>query len=268
MRKSGLISLVLAVLISMSASAFEPVSLRQLGFNEGPQSSTGLSLTALESDSAGRTPTFSVTSGYLRQFELSELDSRFLFVSARLGRQLVALGLSQLGDPDYYADQQMQLGVGRKLKQFQLALNLSFSRQSFGARYSSLSATSWGLSARWETNRFSVAIVGDNLSNPSFQTGSVSVERSAALYVGLLTTDESRIWLRQEIQQGFPPRFQLTQLLRLNRSGTIFWDFSSNPSAYGGGLRLLFKGYRFNYAASHHPVLGLSHGLSIGYTVP
>ncbi len=251
--------------IVISTSAFEPASLNQLGLTEGPLQSTGIQRNQTRDDSLETDRQFWMNSGYFRQYELSDFDTRFLTAGTWLGQHAVVLGLSQLGNPDYYAEQVLQVGVGHRLRRFQIGLNMSLSKQSFGEHYSSLSAATWGVAASWQTQRISITLVADDLSRPKFHNASIPTERKASVYIGIVTTDESRLWLRQDFQKGYPPRYRFTQLFSLNRTGTIFWDFSSNPSSYGGGLKLSFSSYNITYAASHHPVLGLSHGLSIGY---
>ena len=261
--KSGFIQLFF--LISVGVCAFEPANLHQLGGTQGIAIASGLNVCGINDVIEGRNLEF--YTGYFRQYELPDLDTRFLGVDGNTGSYSFGLGMSQLGNSDYYSEQTAQVGGGRRMGRFHVAVSVSYSSKNFGKAYSSIDAFAYGLGFAWISDQVSCLLVADNLNRPELYRDSERIERTASLYALIRTSKTSDFVFEQKFEFGQKPVYKLIQRLNVSSHGSLFWDFSANPSTYGGGVELKFRGYSIIYAASIHPILGLSHGLSIAYNI-
>lgn len=52
----------------------------------------------------------------------------------------------------------------------------------------------------------------------------------------------------------------------LHENVSIYTGFSTTPDLTAAGLTMQFSGYQFDYSISNHPVLGISNGISVGFS--
>ena len=62
--------------------------------------------------------------GALREFEIKELDRVYLVAATRVGHFILAAGIAQLGQRDFYAEKTLRTSVGYLRKHFGLSLNI------------------------------------------------------------------------------------------------------------------------------------------------
>ncbi|MEW5794900.1 MAG: hypothetical protein AB1772_00940 [Candidatus Zixiibacteriota bacterium] len=203
--------------------------------------------------------------GYDRRFELADLDNLFIAGGWQYRRWTVALGLSQFGRTDLYAEQLIKGSVVLHYREFALGLMPSAMQIQFGNGYGSLRAATFGLGAGYSGYDFKVSMVSDNLTRPRFVDNG---DRTGMTFTLLTEYHGHRAFSllgRLQAEPTQKPQFGLGQWIRLSGRSAFFWGVAGEPTEYGGGLEIEIPFGAITYAASVHPVLGLSHTVSLTY---
>lgn len=255
-----------AVLLSVSAAAFDLPTPREQGMGRTLLLSEGGALTVL------RAPTFTlnerewtIEAGGVRRFEIGDLDEVMAAGAYRYRRLCGAVGIGQFGDADLYAETTVQGMVGYQIGRFGMGLNWSGRWLRFGGGYQGLNAATVGLSLSYRIDRLYVAMVGDNLTRPRLYDGGIPYGRTTSLYAEWRGEGAYQLTGSAIFEEEQTPRFGLGQRFELAREAAVFWGVATDPLTWGAGIDIMKGGARVTYAASYHPVLKLTHALSVGY---
>jgi hypothetical protein len=76
-------------------------------------------------------------------------------------------------------------------------------------------------------------------------------------------SDELQLGVQVEKETGGPIQFRAGQEYEISGHGTIRFGLKTHPTELFGGMGVSFSRQRIDYACSSHPVLGLTHYLSL-----
>lgn len=250
-----------------SAQAFEFVTSRGLGMGgtlllSEPSASTLLLLPTtgiLKNE-------WILEAGALREFEIKELDRAYLAAATRVGRFILAAGIAQLGQRDFYAEKTLRTSLGYLHRQFGLSLNISGVEYEFGGFYSSLRAAAVGAGLSLKIQRLYLAASFDNLNSPVLFEGSPEIIPDYSFYGELKGRGAFSIMGRVTLQKNQETSLALAQKIDVSDRSNIYWGISSAPFKIGGGMELkIVKRGMISYAGSFHTALGYSHNISLIY---
>lgn len=206
-----------------------------------------------------------IESGYNRRFELAELDHVFVAAAGRWSDFTVSFGASQFGTTGIYAEQLLKGSVVYHFRQFTFGTSLSAMKVRLGLGYSSLRAATFGLGVAMRLSSLAIAIEADNLTRPELTPTSPGFAPVYSIYSELKGRGSYSITGRITMEEEQETQFAIGQMIALSKRGSFFWGISTAPMEYGGGLAVKIASGSVAYAASVHPVLGLSHTISFSY---
>jgi len=113
----------------------------------------------------------------------------------------------------------------------------------------------------------SLGLVVNNINRPKM--GQASQELAQEMMVGgdyhPLSWASSSLGLR--MQRGWPAQLRVGQEFWILPHLALRFGYQNRPGALSGGFGLRFLSYALDYAVRTHPALGLSHCLSLSYTM-
>ncbi len=260
--------LIFALLYSaVSTQAFEFVTSRGLGMAGTLLLSEPSASTLLLLPTSGIAPNeWIFEAGALREFEIKELDRTYLVAATRAGRFILAAGIAQLGQRDFYAEKTLRASLGYLQQRFGLSLNISAVKYDFGGFYGSLRAAAVGAGFSFKLQRLYLAASFDNLNSPTLLENSPETKPVYSFYGELKGKGAYSIMGRATFQKNEETSLALAQKIVVSAKGDIFWGISSAPFQIGGGMELKFvKRGMLSYAGSFHPALGYSHNIALIY---
>lgn len=206
--------------------------------------------------------------GALREFEIKELDRAYLAGATRAGNFIVAAGIAQLGQRDFYSEKTLRTSLGYSYRRIGLSLNFSVLQFDFGGTYGSLQASAAGAGVSYSIQRLYLGASFDNLNSPSMLEGSPETKPNFSFYGELKGKGAYSILGRVTLQQNEETSVALAQKIEVSRKGNFYWGISSAPFQVGGGMELEFvRQGLISYAGSYHPALGFSHNISLIYNL-
>lgn len=208
---------------------------------------------------------YSIEAGFQRQFDLSELDQVFLAGAWRWRSLTFSFGMSQLGKTDYYSERVMKAGGAMHLDSLALGLTLSGKMVDIGSGYGQLRAAGVGGCLSYRRGRWFVAAMADDLNSPRLVEHSEAILPTYNFFGELLAKGSTALSVRATFQKKEKPQFGMSQSLKLSRAAELFVGLSSQPMKYGAGINIQISNTFFTYASSVHPVLGLTHTVTLGY---
>ncbi len=211
------------------------------------------------------TTRFRFEAGYHRRFELADLDNLFLAASYRRSKITVAFGAAQFGKAELYAEQLLKGSVAYHLRPFTVAGTISAMQVQIGSGYGTLRSVTYGFGAAWSRRNLHLSLGLDNLSRPVLIDNGMPLTRNATLLAEFERPGSYSITARLRAEWGVKPQFGLGQIIRLSRKSSFFWGIGTAPMEYGGGFEIEVPVGAISYAASVHPVLGMSHTVSVSY---
>jgi hypothetical protein len=266
MRQLLIISTVLPFLFSEDARAFEYIISKGIGMGGTAVLSQPSATTLVNIPCGGPPPGYwQVETGYNRRFELGDLDHLFVAGAWRWRRFTAAIGASQFGKADLYAEQLLKGSLAMQYTRVAFGATVSAMQVQIGNGYGPLRAATFGLGASLRTARIQVAIEADNLTRPLPVDNSPVIEPVYTLVSELVGIGSYSITGRITVEDKQKPQFAIGQLIRLSRRGSFFWGLSTGPLEYGGGIEVSIASGTVSYATSVHPVLGFSHTISFSY---
>jgi len=270
MKRLAITLIVLGALVG-SVHAYDFETPRGIGQGRTIVLSNPRAADLLRAGTPGLTPgAWAFDAGYNRRFELSDLDQFFIAGGWGIGRFGLAVGASQTGDADLYAEQLLQGSVSFRIDSLRLGASLSGMQVQFGGRYGELRAATFGLGVSYRYRTFIGALNVDNITSPRLlETSEASPPRYSFLSEYVSGRGFS-FTARTTFEPNQPPQFALGQIVALSERGNLFWGIATGPMEYGAGLEIKIPSGVISYATSVHPVLGLSHTvtLSLGSTRP
>ncbi len=252
---------------AVRAQAFGVVTRRGLGMAGTLRLSEPSASTLLLLPTSGIAPNeWIFETGALREFEIKELDRAYLVAATRAGRFILAAGIAQLGQRDFYAEKTLRASLGYLQQRFGLSLNISAVEYDFGGFYGSLRAAAVGAGFSFKLQRLYFASSFDRLISPTLLENSAETKAVYSFYGELKGKGAYSIMGRATFQKNEETSLALAQKIVVSAKGDIFWGISSAPFQIGGGMELKFvKRGMLSYAGSFHPALGYSHNIALIY---
>jgi len=262
-----LMPIAILAVICNSAAAFEFATSRGIGMGQtlvlSDPSATSLLLVPTSGIEPGE---WIVELGGMREYELSELNCAYLAAATRYGNYIVAVGISQLGERDYYAERTGKVSFAYRWWDYAFAVNLSGLEYSFGGNYSSERAAAAGLGISYYHHRFYLGLAADNLNSPKVTDGSPAINPQISLYGEFIGKETFSMTARATFEKDESVQLALGQKIDVSRRGAIFWGFGTEPFQLGGGFDFWYSSQgALTYAFGYHPTLGISHNLSLIY---
>jgi hypothetical protein len=208
-----------------------------------------------------------IETGFSRRFGMKELDHVFAAAAGRKSRFVYGVGLMQFGSADFYAEQTGVLSAAYRYDSLTVGVSASILSVQFGTLYERLTSTSFTVGGGYRRGRILAAIVADNLTSPRLHENGPKTKPTFTGYFELMGERYYSVVARCRVQETERPQFGLGQKVAISAAGSLFWGVGTAPLTYGGGLDINYRHGRISYAASYHPIFGLSHTLSFAYTV-
>ena len=267
MKRFFYIPVAIAAMLISNAAGFDLITPRGLGMG------LTVPLSIASASNQVNLPTFglargewNIESGYNRRFELSDLDHFYLASSVRWRQMTFALGASQFGKTEFYAEQILKGSATYQYDSLSIGASLSAMQVQLGNGYGRLRAVTVGAGISYRYRRLLVAGKADNLTRPKLVDYSESLPPVFSLYAELRGKGGAySLTGRVTLEDLQKPQFALGQIIRLSRHGSFFWGVSSAPLEFGGGVEVNIPSGSLTYATSVHPVLGFSHTVSFTY---
>lgn len=255
---------ILALLTSYSAAAFEFNSARSTGLGNGLLLSRATAATLLNA------PVMGITEGELliemsgeRRFEFSNLNNATFAAAYRYKILTAALGVMQFGYRDFYAERTLKGSLSLRHRAMIVSVNASGMIVDFGGAYSRLrgSSVGFGISANYRNGYF--AFTADDLNSPALHESAKEIKPNYVLYAEYLTSKSFSTIGRLSIKDDRENSFMVGQFFAISTKANLFWSFSTEPTKYGAGLEVAHKQFTLSYATSIHPVLGFTHRIGL-----
>lgn len=250
-----------------NSSAFEFVTTRGIGMGQtilfSQPSATSFLLLPSSKIANGE---WIVELGGMREFELSELDRAYVAVATRHKSYTIALGLSQLGQRDYYSERTGKISLSYHWYDYTFSANISGIQYHFGGYYADQRAGTVGLGFSYSYGRMHFGIAADNINSPKLIETSPAFNPKVSFYGELLGKKNYSVTGRVTYEKDQDVQMALGQKIDVTDRGALFWGISTEPFQIGGGFDVWYspRGV-LTYAGSYHPVLGVSHNISIIY---
>ena len=258
------VAITLMVMLASVASAFDLPSPRSYGMGQTAVLSRS---TAAEAVNIGhgleQAGDWSFDIGYVRRFEMKDLDRVFVIGAGRWRAVTVGFGAAQFGRTDLYAEQTLKGTISVEWSRWTLGGSVSGQQIEIGNGYGGLRAASFGFTMAYRHPEFVLALTGDDLNRPSYIEGSPEREPSGDLYAEYIGARGYTLTGHIRVEHLQTPRFGLGQTIRLSDKAGLFWGLSTNPLEFGGGLEILIPSGALSYATSVHPVLGFTHAVTL-----
>lgn len=182
--------------------------------------------------SSGR---ITMESGYVRRYDLSELDQYHIAVASEYKRFRFGVGASQFGKSDYYTEKILRMTLSYGIDSLSLGIIAGGKLVEFGNVDESYNSIGLGLAAGYRWNRYHVAVVADNINKPRLSSGSEPDYRNVNLYAEIEEAQYYSIVGRLCWEDYSPVRATLGQIFHVMDEHLLMWGISSNPLTYGGG---------------------------------
>lgn len=261
-----LFAITLLVLLAGKACSFDVVTNRGVGIGQTALLSNTSPSEMLNSPAGGFSEgEWRIETGFNRTFDLSEFNQFYIAGAYRLSRYTAAIGFSQFGKTDLYAEQLAKLSLSAQFDSLVISVTGSHMVLQFGGNYDNLNATTFGVGISYRLQPAIVAITADNLTSPELTEGIAFRRPQYSLYAEYRGRESFSLLGRVLLEETERPRFSLGQRILLGANSAFMLGISTAPFQFGGGLELAISGGSLNYGAAYHPVLGLSQTIAISY---
>ena len=259
-----LVMITLIVMMSSVTSAFDLPSPRSFGMGQTAVLSRSMAAEALNIGHGLEQPgDWSFDIGYVRRFEMKDLDRVYVFGAGRWRAITVGFGAAQFGRTDLYAEQTIKGTLAVQWRRLTFGGSVSAMQIEIGNNYGGLRAATFGVSMAYRHPEFVLALVGDDLNRPSFIEGSPEREPKGDLYGEYTGARGYTLAGHIRVEHLQAPRFGIGQTIRLSDKGGLFWGLATNPLEFGGGIEIFIPSGALTYATSVHPVLGFTHAVTL-----
>lgn len=202
-------------------------------------------------------------SGYLRRYDLGDLDRIYIAAAGSHRRFIGGIGLVQFGKSDLYSEKTIKGSIGYRYQDFTIGGSVSAMRVEFGGNYGQFSKATVGVGGGYRKGRFRGLVVADNLTKPKITESSEPFRRTGTAIVEWTTVKNLSTAVRATKRERESVKYSIGQRIPLARGSALYWGISTRPVEYGGGIDIATKLFTLTYGAKIHPVLGLSHSVSI-----
>lgn len=257
--------LILLCLSCGSAAGYDPGGGRRFAMSDAvvisSPSATGYSACPI---SVMENNKLMIESGYLRRYDLSDLDQLYFAVAGNYGKIKMSLWGSQFGKSEYYTEKIIRGSIGFDYGHFSVAIIPGGKLVEFGNLEGSFNAVSIGFAFGGRWRKYHLALVADNINKPKISESSEPDNRKFELYGEIEGTEVYSVVGRLAWEDNKKMRATIGQLIRFIDNNSIMWGVSSHPLTYSGGVEINYDRFFITYAASNHPALGLSHNIAFG----
>lgn len=208
---------------------------------------------------------YQIDIGYNRRFELADLDYFFVAGAWKHRQVTVALGASQFGKSDLYAEQLLKGSISVRYRAFTFGVAPSAMQIQIGNDYGTLRAATMGVGATYSGRTFKINVAADNLTSPTLIGHGASIKPTYTLVSEYFGHRAFSVVGRIRAEAGQSPQYGLGQWIRLNDRSAFFWGVAGEPTEYGGGLEIDVPFGAATYAVAIHPVLGMTHTVTVSY---
>lgn len=202
-------------------------------------------------------------SGYQRRYDLGDLDRVFVAAAGTYGRFVGGIGVAQFGKSDLYAEKTIKATLGYLIRDITIGGSVSAMRAEFGGNYGQFSKATVGLGAGYGKGQFRGLVAADNLTNPKLVKSSEPYRRITTAIAEWTTRKQLSTVVRVTKRERESAKYSIGQRIPLARGSALYWGISTRPVEYGGGVDIATKLFTLTYGAKIHPVLGLSHSVSV-----
>lgn len=204
--------------------------------------------------------------GGMREYELSQLNRAYLAAATRYGRYTFAIGLSQLGQRDYFSERIGKISLGYQWENCNFGVNLSGLEYSFGGNYSPLKAGTFGAAMSYAYSPLQLGFSADNLNSPSVTDNSPAINPQFSVFAEFMGKKSYSLTARMTYEKNAPLQMALGQKIDVSNRSALFWGFQTKPFQLGIGFDVWYSSQgSVTYSGSFHPTLGVSHNLSLIY---
>lgn len=266
----------LAILIILGAAslgngAFEHTPLAPMNVGMGLMVVNGsLQPTGILNDPASSvqmtTPQMFLSWG--NRFGLKTLLHQSAAVSYPLSVFNLGVGVTRFGN-SLYQETTITVLTGKRVKpslDVGIAITLY---QLFIKDYSSQGTMGITISSRWHlAGRLECSTTLQNVNNPRLSGYREPLPQIITTGVSYVPVPHIKTILEWEQDLEYPGRAKFGVLCRPFRWLRFALGYAANPGQVTGGVELTFQFVSFNYAATTHAQLGLSHWLGLGFNLP
>jgi len=208
---------------------------------------------------------FVIESDWSRKYDLADLDRISIIAAYRYKNLTGALGLSQLGTPDYYTEKTVRATLSYHYNELTASLITSGEIIEIGDNLGKFQTAAVGLGASYRYDNYYFGLTIDNLNRPKLSEFLEGENILAKIFVEIDGGERHSIAGRLVFEKYEKPMVSISQYINIAKKNALFWGLSQNPLTYGGGLNMEFKRFSLCYAISYHPVLGFSHHISFSF---
>lgn len=203
--------------------------------------------------------------GYVRRYDLSDLDHLFVTGAGRYKKFSGGIGLAQFGKSELYTEKMVKGSLSFGMKAVSFGVSATVFQVEFGRNYGSWSASTFGAGVGYTGNRLRALLTADNLTRPKLFAGAVPYPLTGSWHLEWKTARNLSTMVRATKEENESVSYGLGQRIPLSNTSALYWGVSTRPVEYGGGLDIGTKWFTFTYSARIHPVLGFSQNVSIGF---
>jgi len=208
---------------------------------------------------------FVIESGWSRKFELADLDCISLSAAYRYKNFGGAIGLWQMGTPDYYVEKKLRVVFSYLYRSFGFGLITSGRMIDLGDGLGRLRAAAIGLGATYRYENYYFGLTVDNLNRPTIAENLEGENIITSILAEIHGGKRHSVTGRLVLEKYEKPQLSIGQNIYVMDRNSLFWGLGHNPLTFGGGLEIEHRRFSIIYAVSYHPVLGFSHNISIQF---
>lgn len=211
--------------------------------------------------SSGRKIVFETS--YRSLYDMKELTDNRAAIAFGSGKVTCGAGMASFGEPGYF--HQLGLAGFGSFKRKNLAAGgaIVYSRISFSEKYGYLSSVIINLGLAYSRNRITLFAVSRSLNQPRYYAGGRPVLPEAEIGVSYTSREGLDSQAKALFVRYQKPTAELSQSFRLSGHARISWAMVLQPARFAAGLHLEKSHLGFVYRISHHPVLGLTHTVTL-----
>ena len=207
----------------------------------------------------------SIEVGYDRQFEMKELDDRYVSAAYRRGKFGFAGGLSQFGLAELYTETRLHGALAMSWRRWSVGLSGTAMLVEFGGPYDNVWTSSLDAGATMRCGRALLALSVKGIKSPHLSDRVDPSPQWVTLYGELIGSGAFSTLARVTVENDQRPQFAVGQALFVSNDAWLLWSVSTAPIKYGGGIQVSRGSLRGSWTTSYHPDLGFSHTVGLSF---
>ncbi|MDI6739054.1 MAG: helix-hairpin-helix domain-containing protein [Candidatus Edwardsbacteria bacterium] len=207
----------------------------------------------------------SVNAGAGLPFGLKDLAATATAVSYQRGRYGLAAGIAAVGN-QLYREATVRMALGMRVFE-RAAIGAAVNGHHLGiARYGS--ATAVGFDAGLIGSPFenlTLAVAAGNLNHPAIGESDEEISQTLSCGASFRPVSQVTLAVQLQAQENWPVQLRVGQEYRYRDRLFLRAGFTDRPNQASLGFGAAHGKFRLDYAVRTHPVLNLSHCLSLHY---